>query len=45
MLGRGHGHADGIDPAAQLIEGREGMRAKFGGGSLRSLRVLVEDSY
>src|ERR1700687_558350 len=44
MLGRGHGHADGVGSPAQLIEGSEGMRPEFGGSSLRARGACVEDT-
>src|SRR6266478_7667163 len=44
MLGGGHGHADGIGSAAQLVERGEGMGPKFGGGSLRAFSAFVEDA-
>src|ERR1700730_2608027 len=43
MFSGGHGHAHGIGLPAQLIEGREGVRPEFGGGSLCALSAFVED--
>src|SRR6266481_792614 len=44
VLGRRHGHADGIHSAAQFVESSEGVRPEFSGSSLRALSAFVEDA-